>query len=163
MAAGFRSQANLQLLLAEKFLSQWRRGGDSDAWGDLLAQAMAEAALFRLQLAYRCHLADLLEQQQLPGRFQSATEALAGLGDQQSRVPELNELQDREHYDDWLRRLLNHEFLPESAPLSAPMSSDMLAVERAGAPSLPTLPELADSLESLRALITRHRDTYFEY
>lgn len=158
MANSYRSQANLQLLLAEKHLRALQQGDDG-LWGQHRSLVMTEGVVLRLRLAYACHLADLLDERQLTGVFHSAHEAQRALGEDSEKVPELTELSERES-GDWLRQLLQYDYIKEPSSGDA-RTAELLAVDRGDRGPEPADLELW--LANLQELIARHRDTMFEY
>lgn len=161
MAASVRAHANLNLFLAERALSGMSEGAFDAFWGehsDLLAM---DTAIFRLQVAYRCHLADLCEQKQLALRPRTAAEASDLIAAHKEFVPEILELAEREQRQDWLSDLLNEDFLPSSPQAQSGGGIDVIA--RSEGRSLRNRQSLETIVAELKELFVRHRDTQQEY
>ncbi|MAY34753.1 MAG: hypothetical protein CMN84_01500 [Spongiibacteraceae bacterium] len=159
MAASVRAHANLQLFLARKCIE--RLGLDPDPfWGEHGEMIERDHAIFHLQLAYRCHLADLCEQQQQTLRPSSARQALELL--QGEQIPEIAELAEKESHQEWLSALLDENFMPAAAGgVGLVDRNDLIPVTVPNALSgQSALSGIADELASLFA---RHRDTQQEY
>lgn len=136
--SSLRSQVNLRLQQAAK---------EIDALGSadqaLSQRCAADAAVLFLQLSYRAHLADLLQQYQLPANiFPDARHASKALREDRD-VPELRELArlEEEGFDGLA--FLTHRYLnPQANSPISPIPEE----------------ELIYSFQWLRLLIERHRE-----
>jgi hypothetical protein len=161
MSASYRSQANLHLGYANRFLRNAGRGAEGeDDWGGNYAHAMLLSAVLHLQLAYRSHLCDLFAQRQLEFPHGRAGEALAADPELAGKVPELSELAEREEQDAWLRELLDFPFIRRPASVSRG-SMHSLAVATGG--DEPDVESLGEALQRLQEVVSRHRDGMQEY
>jgi hypothetical protein len=114
--------------MAEKCVNVLEQG-DNDNWGDHFEKLMTEGAIFRLRLAYACHIADLLEERQFAGIYHTGGEARLALGSDRDKVPELDELTEREEMNGWLRELLSYEYISQPGAGSSARTAELLAVE----------------------------------
>lgn len=158
MGASVRAHANLQLFLARKCIERLEQPADP-FWGEHAETVDRDHAIFHLQLAYRCHLADLCEQRHKTLRPLTAAEAVHML--QGEHIPEIAELAEKEELQEWLKALVAENFLPGTEGAGVMNSDDLIPVS---APSLlsgaGSLSQIADEMASL---FTRHRDTQQEY
>lgn len=165
MGASVRAHANLNLFLAKRALAC----RDSDefivCWGEHSELVACDLAVFRLQLAYRCHLADLCEQRQLSLRPMSAEQACRELLDSEHSIPEMRELAEREQTQHWLKELLAEDFLPESEVGDARDTEplDVIARSEMGDSLRQDAAQMTFVISELEALFARHRDTQQEY
>lgn len=159
MAASVRAHANLELFLARKCIARFSQPLDP-YWGEHSDTVDRHHAIFHLQLAYRCHLADLCEQREISLRPVSAQHGCADLERMGQTIPEMVELAEREVHQPWLQNLLAEDFLP-LAVSTASAADDVIAVSTAGRVwDETTLNSVADELQSL---FDRHRDGQQEY
>ncbi len=167
MAASVRAHANLNLFLAEKAIAGFKSGAFEAFWGEHAEMLALDTALFRLQLAYRCHLADLCEQRQLTSlRPHNAAQASEAIAKQKEVVPEIQELAEREQNLPWLGFLLAEDFLPaaEAVKASASGSENFELIARSDGGDRIRSPQMLDlMLTELKELIVRHRETQQEY
>lgn len=162
MAASVRAHANLNLFLAERALSGVNEGAFDAFWGEHGDLVAMDTAIFRLQVAYRCHLADLCEQKQLALRPRTAAEASDLIAGQNEFVPEILELAEREQTQDWLSALLGEDFLPSLVPTQSGGGIDVIARSE-DSNSLRNRQTLETIAAELKELFVRHRDTQQEY
>ena len=154
----FRGQCNLHVYFAEQYLAQLE-SNDPRAWGGHIQRATADSLVWQLQLAYQCHLADVIDQQPkfglvLPeGRF-NARSFVAG-----ELPPELDELAGREVEPGWLVNIVNYAFVQTVVANTAPQG--VLAWD--GQLEAAVKPDLAECLNELKSMIARHRATLMEY
>lgn len=135
-------------------------------WGEHAELLALDTALFRLQLAYRCHLADLCEQRQLSLRPCTAVEAGEATSAQGEFVPEIQELIEREQNEGWLGQLLAENFLPGSSAVAGSVlpGGDVNVIARSESSKNIRNPELLGQvIVELKALFVRHRETQQEY
>ena len=161
MPASVRAHANLQLFLARKCIERLAQDADP-FWGEHAETIDRDHAVFHLQLAYRCHLADLCEQGQQELRPLSAEQALGLLQDE--KIPEIVELAEKEVHQEWLAALLAENFMPGSGPgggVETVSRNDLIPVMTPDALSGPAA--LAAIADELTSLFIRHRDTQQEY
>lgn len=161
MSASIRAHANLNLYLAEQAISALDRDLLAGIWGEHAGLVASELAIQRLQLAYRCHLADLCEQkleQQRPPTAAAALDALAALNE---FIPEIVELAEKESTQRWLSQLLAENFLPNSGPELHSTPAELIA--RSEDRSLGNAKALGQVLAELKELFVRHRDSQQEY
>lgn len=161
MVASVRAHANLQLFLARKCIARLDLPLD-DYWGEHSDTIDRHHAVFHLQVAYRCHLADLCEQREIPLRPLSARHGCTELNRLGQTIPEMSELEERETHQTWLKSLLAEDFLPVAGGAATPVDSNVIAVGGASESSWDSarLTTIADELQSL---FDRHRDTQQEY
>lgn len=162
MAASVRAHANLNLFLAERAISGLDGGAFDAFWGEHSQLLALDTALFRLQLAYRCHLADLCEQKQINLRPRSAAEACEVIAGHNEFVPEMLELAERERGQTWLQGLLSEDFLPPLSAVSSSEGMDLIARSDESS-SLRNPQTLGVIAAELKELFVRHRDTQQEY
>ncbi len=167
MAASVRAHANLNLFLAEKAIAGFKSGAFEDFWGEHAEMLALDTALFRLQLAYRCHLTDICEQRQITTlRPRNAAEAAEAIAKQNEVVPEIQELAEREKILPWLSLLLSENFLPgaEAVKASASDTENLDMIARSDGGDRIRSPQMLDlMLTELKELIVRHRETQQEY
>lgn len=162
MAASVRAHANLHLFLARKCIARLDLPLD-DYWGEHSDTIDRQHAVFHLQIAYRCHLADLCEQREIMLRPVSARHGCAELKRQGRVIPEMTELEEREAHQEWLKSLLLEDFLPGIVGnTAASADSNVIAVGTESGTTWDSgrLGAIADELQSL---FDRHRDTQQEY
>ena len=160
--ASVRAHTNLNLFLAERALDGLETGAFQTHWGEHSELLALDTAVFRLQVAYRSHLADLCEQKQLTLRPQSAVEAKALIEAQNEFVPEILELVEREQTQSWLSALLEEDFLPAAAVVGTVDGVDLIA-RSDDLDSLRSPETLRAIAAELKALFVRHRETQQEY
>jgi len=154
----FRGQCNLHVYFAEQYLAQLE-SADPTAWGGHIRRATSDSLVWQLQLAYQCHLADLIDQQPkfglaLPqGVFNARSFVAAEL------PPEIEELADRELEPGWLTVMQNYAFVQTAA--ASPARHGVLAWDGQLEPE--AAPDLAACLMELKSTIARHRATLMEY
>lgn len=159
MRESYRGQCNLHLYFAEQYLKE-AQDQSEDAWGGHYHRACQDSILWQLLLAYRAHMADMIDQQPrfaqaIPqGHFTARSFPAADL------PPELNELADREGEEGWLKSLVNHDFIVHPQALAAP--ADSLIASQAG-PDFSDFSLCETLLQELKSLIDRHRATLMEY
>lgn len=164
MGASIRAHANLNLFLAERAIAGLEAGAFNEFLGEHADKFAVDSAVFRLQLAYRCHLADLCEQKQLALRPHSAAEASVSLGKRNEFVPEILELAESEETIPWLGQLLAVDFLPAAAVVgTSGNNADLIARSADESASLRNPQTLAWIVTELKELFARHRDTQQEY
>ncbi len=136
--SSLRSQVNLRLQQAAKEID-----GLASADQALSQRCAADAAVLFLQLSYRAHLADLLQQYQLPANiFPDARHASKTLREDRD-VPELRELARLEDEGFEGLSFLTHRYLnPQGNSPVLSLSYD----------------QLHESYQWLRSLIERHRE-----
>lgn len=154
----FRGQCNLHVYFAEQYLAQLV-SCDPSSWGGHIQRATADSLAWQLLLAYRCHLADLIDQQPkfglaLPqGHFDARSFVAEEL------PPELEELAGREVEPGWLDIIVNYPFIQTAVASTSPKG--VLAWD--GQPEAQAKPDLAQCLIELKSMIARHRATLMEY
>ncbi len=154
----FRGQCNLHVYFAEQYLAQLE-SADPAEWGGHIRRATADSLVWQLQLAYQCHLADLIDQQPkfglaLPqGVFNARSFVAAEL------PPEIEELADRELEPGWLAVMQNYAFVQTT--VASPARHGVLAWD--GQFEAEAAPDLAACLTELKSMIARHRATLMEY
>lgn len=165
MAASVRAHANLNLFLARRTLVCRESEEFVACWGEHSELVACDLAIFRLQLAYRCHLADLCEQRQLSLKPMSAEQACRKLLDREHSIPEMQELAEREQTQGWLKELLAEDFLPESemGGSDGAQLQDVIARSEVGAGLRQDVAQMTFVISELEALFARHRDTQQEY
>lgn len=136
--SSLRSQVNLRLQQAANEIDILRA-----VERPLAKRSAADAAVLFLQLTYRAHLADLLQQYRLPASIHpDARHAVKSLREERD-VPELRELARLEEEGPELLGFLSHRYLnPQQGAAIPSLSSDALLA----------------SYQWLKALIERHRD-----
>ena len=164
MAASVRAHANLNLFLARRALACRDSEEFVACWGEHSELVACDLAIFRLQLAYRCHLADLCEQRQLSLRPRSAEQACRELLARDSLIPEMRELAEREQSQHWLKDLLAEDFLPRAEADGATGAEALDVIARSQAHGQrQDVEQLTVVIGELEALFARHRDTQQEY
>ena len=161
MAASVRAHANLNLYLAERAIAALESGAFNAFWGDHADLMAADTALFRLQLAYRSHLADVCEQKQLTLRPRSAADARALIEARAEFIPEILELAEREQSQSWLSRLVSEDFLPSPADTESAGGVELIARSDGGG-DLRHPQTLAAIAAELKEVFARHRETQQE-
>jgi len=159
MRESYRGQCNLHLYFAEQYLKEARERDDS-SWGGHYHRACQDSILWQLLLAYRAHMADMLDQQPrfaqpIPqGHFTARSFPAADL------PPEINELADREGEEGWLKSLVTHDFIVHPQAVAAP--SDGLIASQGGV-DFSDFSGCETILTELSSLIDRHRATLMEF
>lgn len=163
VSASIRAHANLNLFLAERAIAGLEAGNFTEFLGEHADLFAIDAAVFRLQLAYRCHLADLCEQKQLTLRPRSAAEASVLIGERDEFVPEILELAEKEETVPWLGQLLAVDFLPTAVVGSSGDNADVIVRSTDEGSSIRNPQALSRIVTELKELFARHRDTQQEY
>ncbi len=154
----FRGQCNLHVYFAEQYLAQLESSDPSD-WGGHIRRACSDSLAWQLQLAYQCHLADLIDQQPKFGLALPQGLFNARSFDAEELPPEIEELAGREVEAGWLATIVNYAFLQTASASPAPRG--VLAWD--GQAELRPKPDLALCLSELKSMIARHRTTLMEY
>ncbi|MGJ8687456.1 MAG: DUF6586 family protein [Spongiibacteraceae bacterium] len=158
MDKNYRGQCNLHLYLAGQYLAEYE-AADTSKWGGHYQQACRESSMGQLYLAYQAHIADVITQQPLfplvvpGGRFNAQFFADAEV------PPELAELCEREKEAGWLCDMLSHDSLAAAAPA---VDQNLIARDLGRVAESREL-AVAQWLQELQSLVSRHRAVLMEY
>lgn len=152
MSENPRGQCNLRLSYAAQLLQLL----NDDSLAPGAKAALEEGLQWQLQLAYRYHLSDLLQQYRQPAHKAESAQALIAQLEDPARVPELKELALAEQENPCLRAVLALPFFKAGGP-------QLVNVLASDTPEAPEVAAIANLREWLLQTVQRHREHALEY